>query len=96
MRTTVDLPDELLRLVKARAALNGILLKDLIALYVKQGLKEGILPSTDVTVSPRHRSPLPLIAKASRGIPIPALSHEEIARIEVEEDQARHDRSAGR
>ena len=38
MRTTLDLPDELLRLAKARAALRGIKLKD----FVAQALENAI------------------------------------------------------
>jgi hypothetical protein len=45
MRTTIDLPDELLRQAKARAALDGVKLKDLIICYVQEGLRQGALPS---------------------------------------------------
>jgi len=38
MRTTIDLPDDLFRQAKARAALSGIKLKDLIARYVERML----------------------------------------------------------
>jgi hypothetical protein len=38
MRTTVDIPEDLLRRVKAVAALRGIKLKDLIAGFLEQGL----------------------------------------------------------
>lgn len=45
MRTTVDLPDELLRQAKARAALNGMKLKDLIAHCIAHGLAGSTLSS---------------------------------------------------
>jgi hypothetical protein len=45
MRTTIDLPDELLRQAKAKAAIHGIKLKDLITRYVEQGLRVGALPA---------------------------------------------------
>lgn len=41
MRTTLDLPDPLFRRLKARAALEGLSLKDLLARYVAAGLREG-------------------------------------------------------
>jgi hypothetical protein len=57
MRTTIDLPDELLRQVKARAALDGLKLKDLITRYVEQGLRQGAqspprCPNTGAASSP--------------------------------------------
>ena len=39
MRTTLDLPDALLRQLKARAALEGTTLKTLLRNVVEQGLK---------------------------------------------------------
>ena len=96
MRTTIDLPDELLRQVKARAALDGLKLKDLIARYVAQGLAGAEEPPASDTATRRQRSPLPVIPRASTGKPIPALSKAELAQIELEEDLAKHVRSAGR
>ena len=40
MRTTLDLPDELLRQLKAQAALDGTTLKSLIAELVERGLAQ--------------------------------------------------------
>jgi hypothetical protein len=85
MRTTIDLPDELFRQVKARAALEGRKLKDLIASFVAEGLERGSPPEN----GRRRRSQLPVVGAATSGVPIPALSGEEIARIEEEEDLAR-------
>jgi hypothetical protein len=96
MRTTIDLPDELFRRVKARAALDGLKLKDLITRYVEQGLKQGAGRGSSDQAHPRKRSPLPVIEKAAAGIPIPALGRDELTRIELDEDRAKHDRSAGR
>ena len=96
MRTTIDLPDELFRRVKARAALDGLKLKDLITRYVEQGLRQGTGADTGATPPARRRSALPVIEKAATGVPIPALPREELARLELDEDLARHDRSPGR
>ncbi|MCE7872963.1 hypothetical protein DYH09_21640 [bacterium CPR1] len=40
MRATVDLPDELHRSLKARAALSGVSLKELIQRLIEQGLRQ--------------------------------------------------------
>ena len=50
MRTTLDLPDPLFRRLKARAALEGLSLKDLIADYVSAGLSRE--PPTFATQVP--------------------------------------------
>jgi hypothetical protein len=93
MRTTIDLPDDLFRQAKARAALSGIKLKDLIARYVEQGLRQG---ESVPPAQPRQRSSLPVISKAASGQPIPALSNAETQAILDEEDAERVLRSAGR
>ena len=67
MRTTIDLPDSLLRQAKARAALEGLTLKELIASYVVQGLQQG---DVQRVAQPRRRSAPPMIARAATGKPI--------------------------
>jgi hypothetical protein len=84
MRTTIDLPDELLRKVKAKAALNGLTLKDLITLYVEQGLR-GAPPHT--APLQRRRSELP-VARATTGRSLPSLTNADIHRILDEEESA--------
>ena len=93
MRTTIDLPDDLFRQVKAKAALSGAKLKDLIAYYIERGLREN---DSAPLVQPRQRSPLPLIREAATGKPISAFSNAELAEIELAEDIAKHERSVGR
>ena len=53
MRTTVDLPDELMRHLKARAALEGRSLRDLVLELLTRGLQ-----APAVTTAP---APLPLV-----------------------------------
>jgi hypothetical protein len=89
MRTTIDLPDDLYREAKARAALQGRKLKDLVSEYIREGLEKG--SETPV----RRRSPLPIIRKSASG-PVPALTNEEIARILDDEDAEHANRLAGR
>jgi hypothetical protein len=58
MRTTLDLPDDLFREAKARAALEGMKLKDLIAEYVRQGLNTNPRGAFE---KPRVRSEFPVL-----------------------------------
>lgn len=83
MRTTIDLPDELIRQVKATAALNGMKLKDLITRYVEQGLRQGALPSAGP--QRRRRSELP-VARPVTGQALPALTNADVQRILDEEE----------
>ena len=95
MRTTVDLPELLLRRAKAHAAIKGVPLKDFISQAVAAALMEPALPSTHVsttdeparTVLGRGCS-IPLI----RGKAGPAMKHltsDTIHRI-LEEDDLEH------
>jgi hypothetical protein len=73
MRTTLDLPDETFRQLKAEAALRGTKLKDLIAQFIEKGLA-----SRPAAIVPRPpRSPLPQVRPPS-GTVHPALSNAEI------------------
>lgn len=48
MRTTIDLPDETFRQLKARAALSGLKLKDLVTQLIERGLVENQAPTVPV------------------------------------------------
>jgi hypothetical protein len=93
MRTTIDIPDELFRRTKARAAMEGRKMKDLIADLVERGLEREASPPGGQR---RRRGALPYIPKASVGGTIPALTGDQLARIEEEEDIDRYRRSFGR
>lgn len=57
MKTTLDLPDSLMRQVKIRAASEGLKLKDLVADFLQQGLarsQPATLPEGEL---PYHRDP---------------------------------------
>ena len=93
MRTTLDLPDDLFRQVKAKAALEGTKLKDLLTRFVESGLRQTAPPSG----RPRQRSKLPVIKSKSRGKNlIPNLTPQLQSRLEEEEDLAKLRRSFGR
>ncbi len=82
MRTTLDIPDTLFRQAKARAALEGIPLKEVVAESLRRLLGESGLPVTQ----PRRTS-FPLIPA---GRARPAMTRvsvkEEIERLENERD----------
>ncbi len=83
MRTTLDLPDLLLREVKARAAMEGIKLKDYFARLVEAALQHPSLASSEP-----KRSPAPVLKrKAAR--PMPALSNAQLNALMDEQDTAK-------
>ena len=84
MRTTIDLPDALFRQVKARAALDGMKLKELIRIYVESGLRQVGAPPARPT---RERSELP-VARVATGRPIPLLSSADLESLLEEEEAA--------
>ena len=88
MRTTLDLPDELFRQVKAKAATEGISLKELVTDYVVCGLKGA----SKLERSRKPRSPLPVLKRRGRAV-IPNLTPTLQAQFEEEEDLAKLRRS---
>ena len=84
MRTTIDLPENLYRTLKARAGMSGITLRQLVQQVIEQGLRS---PRSEGATS-RHTPPPVIIPP--RGVPIPALSREQIRRTEEEEDEAKY------
>jgi len=89
MRTTLDLPDELFRQVKAKAAMEGAKLKDLLTRFVENGLRH------QPEERPLRRSKLPVI-KRHRNQRVSSLTAERQSKLEEEEDLAKLDRSFGR
>ena len=87
MRTTIELPDDLYRTLKARAGLNGVTLRRLVLRLIEQGLSS----SGGRSVTAQKPNPPPVIV-APRGVPIAAVPRAEIMRIDEEEDAAEHAR----
>lgn len=76
MRTTFDLPDELMRHLKARAALEGRSLRDLVLELVERGLKAPPLATASAPVGlPTVRLGCPL------ALPTPALNHADLSAL---------------
>lgn len=91
MRTTVELPDELFRRAKARAALQGCSLKDLVADGLRLLLQT---PRVQSRSSPR-RTQFPIIKPKD---PARRLTLEMVAAAEeqlLDEEAAAHGRFAG-
>jgi hypothetical protein len=83
MRTTIDLPEDLLRRAKAAAALRGVKLKELVARLLEDGLRNMSLNS-QVGVQMGQRRPIPV--SVSLGGTIPSLSNQEIDTIFLADD----------
>ena len=90
MRITVNLPDELYRALETRAALSGVPIRDLVRRLLEQGLRQSSMPG----VPARGRREPPPVIIPPRGVPIPAVPRAELLRLEEEEDEAKHARSA--
>ena len=86
MRTTLDLPDPLFRELKARAAIEGKKLKELVAIYLEASL-HGTEAAVQIPTRPL-RSTLP-VARRATGHSIPAMSNAEIQAILDDEDARR-------
>jgi hypothetical protein len=87
----LNLPDDLFRQVKARAALEGASLKETLTRYIESGLRQP----TRLGGKPAKRSTLPVVPRRGKGV-IPNLTPELQARLEEEEDLAKFHRSFGR
>lgn len=64
MKTTLDLPDELVREVKLRAVHQRRTVKDLVAEYIRQGL--GLAPGGEATQRPAS----PRVKIGDGGLPV--------------------------
>ena len=82
MRTTVELPDDLLRRAKAVAALRGIKLKDLITSCLEKGLSS---PENEPQKSGKGR--LPKEIRKATGSKIPALSNAELEKLLIQDNR---------
>lgn len=87
MKTTVELPDELMRALKVRAATEGRRLKDVMIEVVRRGLNE-----TAQGLSAGSRVQLPLVQCAHPASPEEEVTPERTAAIlfEVEAAAGRH------
>lgn len=102
MRTTLDLPEETFRQLKAQAALNGLKLKELVTQLIQRGLLAGVSapmpnqqPNTLRDATERITVyPIP-IAREADGTVTPHLSNTELHAILEDEDLAQYQRVLG-
>lgn len=85
MKTTLDLPDDLMREIKLRAVKGDLKLKDAIAELLRSGLsQQDALPERV-----RHRVDLPLVQCAHRAHPDEEMTPDRVARVLLEEEAAK-------
>lgn len=83
MRTTLDIPDPMMRELKARAALEGLKLKDYFARMVQTALQRP--PEQGQTPK---RSPAPIFQR-DNAQPMPALSNAELQALMDAQDTSK-------
>lgn len=85
MKTTLDLPDELMRSVKIRAVRENRKLKDMIAELLRRGLAQE--PGDREVV--RERVQLPLIQSAHPARPGEEMTPDRVAEVLLEDEAPR-------
>lgn len=82
MKTTLELPDELVRAVKIRAVNEGRRIKDVMAELISRGLEQPAPPHAVVTRSVN----LPLVHCAHRASPDEEMTPDRVADVLQQED----------
>ncbi|MFL6292079.1 MAG: antitoxin [Thermoanaerobaculia bacterium] len=86
MKTTLDLPDELVRAVKMRAVKENKKLKDTVADLLRRGLSQQHGPKPIV----RRRLKLPLVECAHEARPGDEMIPERVAEVLLDEEAGSH------
>lgn len=94
MKTTLDLPDPLMRRVKIRAASEGRKLKDLVSDLIQRGLDTPVMPTLPQQAKVRKdvRRRIPVLASPPDA-PATKMTAEELMALEregLEHDDGRH------
>jgi hypothetical protein len=92
MRTTIDLPEEVLQRAQVQAAQQGVDVNQFIAAAIAKEVNGGVGRKS---ASSQQRSKLPTIQGRGTGT-IPDLTPELQAQLQEEEDLASYNRSLGR
>jgi hypothetical protein len=82
MKTTLDIPDDLMRAVKIRAVEEDRKLKDMVADLLRKGLAQPECETPQI----RHRVKLPLIRTSHPAKPGEELTPERISEILLEQE----------
>lgn len=86
MKTTLDLPDDLMREVKLRAVEENRKLKDMVADLLRRGLAQEPAGSPHI----RNRVKLPLIKGAHRARPDEEMTPERLAQVLIDQEAEWH------
>ncbi len=86
MKTTLELPDDLMRAVKVRAVEENRKLKDTVAELLRRGLARG--PGGPAKAGRRVK--LPLVECAHEARPGEEMTPERVAEVLLEEEAERH------
>lgn len=86
MKTTLDLPDDLMRAIKSRAVQDNRRLKDTVADLLRRGLDQ----ERGVPAKVRRRLRLPLIECAHEARPGEEMTPERVAEVLLEEEARAH------
>ena len=86
MKTTLELPDDLVRAVKIRAVEENRKLKDMIADLLRKGLAQD----RSVPAVPGRRVQLPLIACAHKARPEEEMTPDRVAQVLLDEEAESH------
>ena len=89
VKTTLEIPDPLFKELKAKAALDGLKLKDVVASALSNYLSSPKPPRKPAAC------PFPLV-RGKGGPLLKQMSAKTVARLEEEEELERHRRSLGR
>jgi hypothetical protein len=89
MRTTLDLPDDLLKRAKITAVERGTTLRELMEAALKRELSRS-----STQASKRRRAKFPIFTSAAPGSP--KFTNADLARLEAAEDIQRHGRDLER
>lgn len=91
MKTTLELPDELMRAVKIRAANENKRLKEVVADAIRRGLEEQPRRLSKI----RHRIKLPLLQGGHPAAPGEELTPERVAQILLDQEVEWHRQANG-
>jgi hypothetical protein len=86
VKTTLDLPDDLMRAIKIRAVQKNLKLKDAIADLLKRGLARD--PGVPAKV--RNRAKLPLVHCAHEASAAEEMTPERVAEVLLKEEAKAH------
>lgn len=86
MKTTLDLPEDLMRAIKSRAVQDNRRLKDTVADLLRRGLDQ----ERSVPAKVRRRLRLPLIECAHEARPGEEMTPERVAEVLLEEEARAH------